>query len=419
MRLWALFALFIAYGTTIPFNFSPDPDFIREKATTLSWNPLTRPDGRRASIPDSVQNVMLFIPFGVLGGLACRRSFASRTTMVAAVVATGTALSVLVEALQLLTVDRVASVSDILTNGLGTLAGVLVAEEGRRRFLAVLREHGTSRWMANGWAFTALIAIAVLLVAAWQPFDLTLDVSTMGGKVRDLLRDPWQRGPITDEGNAVVLYTLSTLALAKWLEASGVAASWMRAGAAAAVLALGLEFLQALVSSRTPSGWDASVRLLGVVLGTALVPAVRTIRRRLLWLGLLFVACAVSAAISALGPFEIREARQAFTWFPFLGYYDNNWFPAVSHVIEMMLIYFPFGFALGLARVDRPAVRVALTLVVVAAATTEYAQSWFVGRYPDVTDIAFHALGGVLGVWFSHRGTELFEEARTRAVTAP
>ena len=87
--MWALFALFIVYGTTIPFNFSQDPDFIREKVAALSWNPLTRPDGRRVSIPDSVQNVMLFIPFGMLGGLACRRSFASRATMVAAVVADG------------------------------------------------------------------------------------------------------------------------------------------------------------------------------------------------------------------------------------------------------------------------------------------------------------------------------------------
>ena len=419
MRLWALFALFIAYGTTIPFNFSRDPEFIREKAASLSWNPLIRPDGRRASIPDSVQNVMLFIPFGVLGGLACRRSFASRTTTVATVVAAGTGLSVLVEALQLLTVDRVASVSDITTNGLGTLAGVLVAEDGRRRFLAVLREHGTSRWMANGWAFTALTAVAALLVAAWQPFDLTLDVGTVGGKIRDLFRDPWQRGPITDEGNAVVLYALATLTLARWLEASGIAASWMRAGAAAAVLALGLELLQALVSSRTPSGWDASVRLLGIVLGMALVPAVGTIHRRWFWLGLLFVACVASAAISALGPFEIGEERQAFTWFPFLGYYGNNWFPAVSHVIEMMLIYFPFGFALGVARASGSAVRAALTMVVVAAAGIEYAQSWFVGRYPDVTDVAFHALGAVLGVWFSQRGAELFEDARRRGVTSP
>ncbi len=46
---------------------------------------------------------------------------------------------------------------------------------------------------------------------------------------------------------------------------------------------------------------------------------------------------------------------------------------------------------------DRQAVRTALALVVIAAAGIEYAQSWFVGRYPDVTDVAFSAFGGVLG----------------------
>jgi glycopeptide antibiotics resistance protein len=414
-RLWALFALFIVYGTTIPFNFNHDRDLIRDKVAALSWNPLTRPDGRRVSIPDSVQNVMLFIPFGVLGGLACRRTFASRAAMVAAVTAAGASLSLAVETLQLLTTDRVASLSDVMTNGLGALAGVLVAEEGRRRFVAVLRDHGSSRWLANRWTYTALSALVVLVVAAWQPFDLTLDVSTVGGKVRDLWRDPWQRGPVTDEGNAVVLYALATLAMAKWLQASGIVRAWLAAPAATAALAIGLECSQALVSSRTPAGSDLAVRLLGVALGAALLPAVRTVRRPLPWLGLLFAACLAGAAIATLGPFEIGDERQAFTWFPFLGYYGNNWFPALSHVIEVMLIYFPFGFALGVARLEPRAVRAALALVFVAAAGIEYAQSWAVGRHPDITDVAFSAFGGVLGAWFSGRGAELFERARAAA----
>ena len=128
--------------------------------------------------------------------------------MVAAVTAAGVALSVAVETLQLLTTNRVSSVSDVTTNGVGALAGVLVAEEARRRFVALLHEHGSSRWVANGWSYTALSALVVLVIAAWQPFDLTLDVGDVGGKLRDLLRDPWQRGPLTDEGNAVVLYAL-------------------------------------------------------------------------------------------------------------------------------------------------------------------------------------------------------------------
>jgi VanZ family protein len=414
-RLWALFALFIVYGTTIPFEFSRDPDFIRQKVAELSWNPLTRPDGRRVSIPDSVQNVMLFVPFGMLGGLACRRSFASRGTTVAAVTAAAVALSVAVETLQLLTTNRVSSVSDVATNGVGALAGVLVAEGARRWFVALLHEHGSSRWVANGWSHTALSALVVLLVAAWQPFDLTLDVGDVGGKLRDLLRDPWQRGPITDEGNAVVLYGLSTLAITKWLEASGVSAARVRAAAIGAGLAVGLELMQALVGSRTPAGSDAAVRLLGVALGTALVPAVRTVRNPLPWLALLFAACVSSAAISLLSPFQLAGKRQPFAWFPFLGYFGNNWFPAVSHVIEITLIYLPFGFAMRVARLNQQAVRAALLLVVVAAAGIEYAQSWFVGRYPDITDVAFSALGGVLGSWFGGRGAELFDKARTSA----
>lgn len=414
-RLWALFALFIVYGTTIPFEFSQDPDFIRQKVADLSWNPLTRPDGRRVSIPDSVQNVMLFVPFGMLGGLACRRSFASRGTMVAAVAGAGVALSLAVETLQLLTTNRVSSLSDVTTNGVGALAGVLAAEGARRRFVALLREHGSSRWVANGWSYTALSALVVLLVAAWQPFDLTLDVGEVGGKLRDLLRDPWQRGPITDEGNAVVLYALSALAMTKWLEASGANAARLQAAAIGAGLAVGLELMQALVDSRTPAGSDAAVRLLGVALGTALVPAVRTTRRPLPWLALLFAACVSSAAISLLSPFELADERQPFAWFPFLGYYGNNWFPAVSHVIEIALIYLPFGFALRVARLNQQVVRAALLLVVVGAAGIEYAQSWFVGRHPDVTDVAFSALGGVLGSWFGGRGAELFEKARGSA----
>lgn len=415
-RLWALFALFIVYGTTIPFNFSHHRSFVSVKLARVSWNPLIRPDGRRVSIPDAVQNVMLFVPFGVLGALACRRSFASRARMVAAVAASGGALSLAVETLQLFTVDRVTSVSDVTANTVGALVGAVVADGVRRQFMAVLREHGRSRWLANRWCYVALSALVVLLVAACQPFDLTLDVGNVGRKLRDLWRDPLQRGPITDEGNAFVLYALSTLVLARWFDESGIAASRLKAAATGAMLAIGLECSQVLVNSRTPSGWDATVRLLGVALGTAVVPAVRTVRHLVPWLALVFAACVMSAAIALLSPFELADQRRAFSWFPFVGYYGNNWFPAVSHVIEVTLIYFPFGFALGMARLDARAVRVALALMVVAAAGIEYSQSWFVGRYPDITDVAFSTLGGVLGKWFSGRGAEVFEAARTAAL---
>jgi hypothetical protein len=165
---------------------------------------------------------MLFVPFGVLGGLACRRRVPSQSARVALVTAAGASLSVLVEALQLLTTDRVTAASDVATNMLGAFVGVLAVDQTRRHALSLLREHGASRWLSSRWTYPALIALGVLLVSAWQPFDLTLDVSTVGSKVRALTRDPWQSGPWTDEGNAIVLYALATW---RWLDGSTPAAS--------------------------------------------------------------------------------------------------------------------------------------------------------------------------------------------------
>jgi len=414
-RLWVLFALFIVYATTIPFNFIQDPAQVRAKLAAIQWNPLKRTDGRRLAIPDAVQNVMLFIPFGMLGALACRRGITSRPGIVAVVGAAGTGLSAFVETLQLLTVDRVASMSDVMTNGLGAAGGALVALEGRRRALGVMRAHARSPWLTNRWTYPTLCALGVLVVSAWQPFDLTLDVSTVGSKARALSRDPWQQGPWTDEGSAVVLYALTTLAVANWLEASGAALAPLKAALTVAVLAIGLESSQALVGSRTPSAWDAAVRLAGVAVGVALVPATRAFDRRRPWLAILFAACVASAAILSWGPFAINAERQPFTWFPFLGYYGSNWFPAVSHVIELALVYFPFSFVLGMSRPPGQAMKAAALMALGAAIVIEYGQSWFVGRYADVTDVAFSALGGGLGAWFSGRGADLFEKTRASA----
>jgi glycopeptide antibiotics resistance protein len=136
------------------------------------------------------------------------------------------------------------------------------------------------------------------------------------------------------------------------------------------------------------------------------------------WLVLLFVACVAGAAISNLSPFQMSAEPQPFSWFPFLGYYDNNWFPAVSHVIELGLTYFPFGFAAAWGQPRRRTSLLVVPAVTVAAVAIEYAQSWFIGRYADITDVTFSVVGGVLGVWVAQQGAELFDRARTSGARA-
>ena len=66
------------------------------------------------------RNVALYVPFGVFGMLTLGRSDARGVARVAAI---ALLFSFLVEALQLYTADRVASVTDIASAAVGTVVG--------------------------------------------------------------------------------------------------------------------------------------------------------------------------------------------------------------------------------------------------------------------------------------------------------
>jgi VanZ family protein len=109
------------------FRFVGDSAAIVERLADLPLNPLISPEtGRRLSIPDVAQNTLLYFPFGILGFWA---GAGARLTLRRVAVVTGyaLALSVIVEALQLCTVDRVASVADVLTNTVGAGLGAVAA----------------------------------------------------------------------------------------------------------------------------------------------------------------------------------------------------------------------------------------------------------------------------------------------------
>jgi glycopeptide antibiotics resistance protein len=107
--LIVVFALFIVYGTTIPFNFCGLESALK-KMTTIAWKPFYTNTGVRASITDMVQNIMLFIPIGFLWGIFFRRIKRIAPGCIIATLS-GTLLSMMVESLQLFTDDRVVSIN--------------------------------------------------------------------------------------------------------------------------------------------------------------------------------------------------------------------------------------------------------------------------------------------------------------------
>ncbi len=126
--LWLLYAAFILYGGTIPFHFAGDAGLFLDRLHRLRLNPLLSPEtGRRLSIPDVVQNVLLFVPFGALGVAAAGAAGRWTWRRIFWVSMLGFGLSCTVEGLQLLMRDRVASTADVMTNTTGALVGGVAA----------------------------------------------------------------------------------------------------------------------------------------------------------------------------------------------------------------------------------------------------------------------------------------------------
>ena len=397
--LWLLYAAFILYGGTIPFHFAGDVDLISARWHRLLSNPLISPEtGRRLSIPDVVQNVLLFVPFGALGVAAAGNLTRWTWKRIAWVVILGAVLSATVEGCQLTMRNRVASVSDLSFNIAGTIAGAVSA-----RWAGRIGKAGLERLRAEGLADvpelrTMAIAAALLAITFLQPFDVTLEVGTVAGHVRALQANPWQLSLPRDEGIVILIASLFAMSLASYIWALGESRAGRKAAAIGIVVVCALEGAQVVIGSRMPGLWDAAVGSTGILIGAAIWTTSSRVDWPRLWQGVLVAMTVTAAAMQMLSPFEFADEYRGFGWFLFRGYYVRTTFEALSHAIELSLAYFPLGFCLALAAGStRRALWTALALTLAIAAPIEYLQGWVVGRYPDVSDVFLSLLGAWAG----------------------
>ena len=412
--LWLLSALFIVYGTTIPFDFVADRQLAIEKLSLVTLNPLVSPDtGRRISVPDVVQNLLLFVPFGILGMavLGPRLSWALRLVLLAGLAA---ALSTFVEALQLFTADRTSSLSDVVANTAGALAGGVAGVttvDVFRRAVRILRELGVAEPPAF---YPTMVAVMVVCIAAWEPFDVTLDVGSIWWKLKALGGDPWQSGVPGDEAVQVLRYAWCALLMSAWLTQMDVRASLSRAVIACSLVGIALEGSQLLIGARMPSLESALVNVAGALAGGLLWIVVPRIRSPQLWVPLLAAAIWLGAAMQLLSPFSVSPEYKAFLWMPFLGQYANTTTETLSHTFELVLLYFPLGFALPWVTTRARLYPAAMLLAAAMAFPLEYFQGWIVGRFPDVTGVMLAMLGALAGAWTGGAGWTRFRAAIAR-----
>jgi VanZ family protein len=408
--LWLLSAAFIVYGTMIPFRFVTDRDIVLAHLARVTLNPLISPDtGGRLSTPDVVSNVVLFVPFGCFGVWAWPRA---RSVLARVIVLTVLAalLSVTVETMQLFTLDRTSSIADVVANTAGAFGGAVLGT-----LLRTSVETSLAAMNANGLAtaptlYPLLIATLLLCAAVLEPFDVTLDVGSVVAKAKTLLHDPWQGGPLTDEGLSILQHGLFACTLVVWFEEVRFETPVVLAALVATVASIGLELSQLFIGARMPGGRDAIVGVIGSLCGIAVSFALPAVNRRWLWCAGVFLLTTIGVALQQLSPFSFGAQSHPFQWVPFLNYYDFTTSETVSHSAELLMSYFPLGFAIALTIRRRqfrlPAVILAGLLI---AAPIEYLQGFIGSRYPDVTDIGLSVVGAWLGSWAATEGWRLFD----------
>jgi VanZ family protein len=173
--LWGLLTAFIVYG---------------------SFGAVST-DGSRAaalpglSLPDVVQNVLLYIPFGVVGIWTLQPARPRTVAPFVRVAAIGLACSVAVELMQALSALRISSTLDIAANVAGTALGCSLAGRAEQAIAGAHRAIKPTGLFDARLRYLLAAAVAGAALLAWYPYDLTLDVSTLSERARLLRADPW------------------------------------------------------------------------------------------------------------------------------------------------------------------------------------------------------------------------------------
>jgi VanZ family protein len=420
---WSIAVLFVVYATTLPFDFGQAPSFARAELIPV-WNPAT---GRLHSIPDMVQNVLLFVPFGLFGvpasealsRLARRPSGASLAVLLVAL--GGLGLSACLEGLQTMSLTRQPSVTDLVTDaagaGLGALAFAVFAPRIAPTFarIAGRQADAAARLVAAVW-------LAIAAGQAWAPFIPSLDVGHLRGKVRALLDDPLGQAALGGLPMELASSTALVAALAIALRARpdphgrrSPAVDALAAAALGGALALVFEAGQLPLVHHAPTALALAARALGAAVGAVLGVALAERSRRsapALSLGavsrataLVPLGLALIPLLRALAPFRLADDEALAAKLapdvllvhlvPFGMLFAHLEVSTVTNVFGLALTtYAPLGWALAARGASRGRV---LVVALVLAEVLEALQLPLEGRTFDVTEGLIAAVGALIG----------------------
>jgi glycopeptide antibiotics resistance protein len=408
--LLVLWALFIIYGTTIPFDFRFDAATAAQGWAHAQLQVFGLSAAHHLSRTDLFSNVLLFVPLGFLAFLTIRGRRRTPLASLLYSVGYGLALSLGVETLQLFSPLRTTAASDVLTNtlgaGLGAVSGGIWDAWGKKYALPRYEKEAA----LHPYRLLAAALVLVWILAGALPFNFSLDVDDLKRALKGARLIPFGS---TFLGAPVASDPLAWLADVARFSLLGGFLAWacrreshpkaalgrvLVAVSGATLTALCVELGQLAVVGR---GTDLTVVVLafaGALLGALWMergPNERSAAAAGLSVWLFVVL------IERLAPFAWSLPHAAHwewrRWLPFFPYFERLGLGALADFLRELGMGVPLGllsFGLWPRRSPR---RVGLEFFLVGL-VLEAAQLFLPARTADLTDALSLGLGAVLGV---------------------
>lgn len=403
--LLCLWALFIVYGTLIPFAFTTDREQVVEKLYHVV-DSLSQPLSRS----DVVSNVLLFLPWGGLFAFRqARRGRGFWTTILGATLG-GMVLSALVETAQLFAPSRTTSLIDLATNTLGSALGALLGWTSYLRVWPTWSPRLSRLANERPIAACALATAAGLMLAGLSPFDVSIHPGDLRAAVRQAHLVPF--GPALGGAPAQPKPWSWAQEGLSWALAGGLFALALREAGKQGVpaitttaalgggLALAIEVAQLTIRGRVADMASVVFALIGSAAGAAAVSwfSRRTPRQ---WVSPALVVWATTVMLAAWTPPHLAasgiQSLQAWQFVPFWSYYWRTDVYAVADLLNQVMSFIPLGVLLAVKDPGLP-VRRALVFGFGVGLVLEAGQLGLADRTAEITDALSAGAGAVLGV---------------------
>jgi len=348
--LWLL-ALLISYGSLFPFNFEPGAAAATDVVTLLA--PVSQSLNRR----NVVANILLFLPWGLVAGLAAPQAARPRAFLIVSL-SLALMLAMALQVAQLWLPGRNAASDDAMINGVGLAVGLALA------------------WIFNRWALPGQplmrnlcpvpLGLALLWIAyRWFPLVPALELQNVLDGLKPLITQD------IDPSRVIV-------SAAGWLACLMLLHRAVPATRPLALLAL----LALVVTALQPwmvGGVISPANALGVVLALALLPLLH------LRSGPALAATGLLLALfqAGLQPGSWSSTPGSFHWLPFTGFLQGS---MGQNLQSLLFKCYMYGAAVYLLRLAGTGWRVAGGLTAGCLLVVEVLQVWLPSRTAEITD---------------------------------